>query len=82
MNIGTQSTPLREIKITDEFKGNLNAKIQNLDLKTVETSEKKQEDTLSSPRADSVNKIEYKALLPQYKEFSSESEFTKSRDNA
>ena len=29
-----------------------------------------------------MNKIEYKALLPQYKEFSSESEFTKSRDNA
>ena len=49
-------------------------------IKTVETSNKKQEDTLSNPHAESINKVEYKALLPQYKEFSSDSDFSKSRD--
>lgn len=39
-------------------------------------------DSSQSVCEGSLNKIEYKALLPQYKEFSSESEYSKSRDNA
>ncbi|CAI2369771.1 unnamed protein product [Moneuplotes crassus] len=78
-----QSTPLKEIQVPADSVSEL------LDVKVLEdqrvlsdsvSGEQAIVKTISSNKG-SESKIEYKALLPQYKEFYSESEFNRTKDS-
>ena len=83
MIVGSQSTPLREIKNLDEI--NSDTKLREPTVNSVPFSdtisgEKITEKTsLSNTESNCI--IEYRALLPQYKEFSSDDEFNKTRES-
>lgn len=73
--LGSQNTPLKEIKPSLAINTDLDAS-QPESERSVEIDKKE----FSIPQDSSASKIEYKALLPQYKEFSSESETSKPKE--
>jgi hypothetical protein len=75
IDLGTQNTPLKEIKPSLAI--NTDLELSQLGSERSPEIEKKE---FSLPQDSSVSKIEYKALLPQYKEFSSDSEMSKTKD--